>query len=75
MIDKLILYMVNLGLLTSVASLLTLILVCAISDLTVNSTYAGKNTQFLVMPHSFAFVALTIIRSRRVSQTVTIRAS
>ncbi|KAJ7248793.1 hypothetical protein C8J57DRAFT_1240207 [Mycena rebaudengoi] len=45
MIGKLILYMVNLGLLTSVASLLTLIL-------------------FLVMPHSFAFVALTLIRSR-----------
>ncbi|KAJ7292697.1 hypothetical protein C8J57DRAFT_1703604 [Mycena rebaudengoi] len=45
MIDRLILYMVNLGLLTSVASLLTLIL-------------------FLVMPHSFAFVALTLIRSK-----------
>ncbi|KAK7030678.1 hypothetical protein R3P38DRAFT_2929869 [Favolaschia claudopus] len=45
MIDKLILYMVNLGLLTSVASLLTLIL-------------------WLVMPHSFAFVSLTLIRSK-----------
>ncbi|KAJ7248822.1 hypothetical protein C8J57DRAFT_1672696 [Mycena rebaudengoi] len=51
MIDKLILYMVNLGLLTSVASLLTLIL-------------------FLVMPHSFAFVALTIIRSRLYSNAL-----
>ncbi|KAJ7103760.1 hypothetical protein C8R44DRAFT_808080 [Mycena epipterygia] len=45
MIDKLILYMVNLGLLTSVASLLTLIL-------------------WLVMPTSFAFVSLTLIRSK-----------
>jgi len=45
MIDKLILYMVNLGLLTSVASLLTLIL-------------------WLVMPSSFAFVSLTLIRSK-----------
>ncbi|KAJ7890605.1 hypothetical protein B0H14DRAFT_1111775 [Mycena olivaceomarginata] len=45
MIDKLILYMVNLGLLTSVASLLTLIL-------------------WLVLPKSFAFVSLTLIRSK-----------
>ncbi|KAJ7876811.1 hypothetical protein B0H13DRAFT_2548140 [Mycena leptocephala] len=45
MIDKLILYMVNLGLLTSAASLLTLIL-------------------WLVMPSSFAFVSLTLIRSK-----------
>ncbi|KAJ6604986.1 hypothetical protein B0H10DRAFT_2077583 [Mycena sp. CBHHK59/15] len=44
-IDRLILYMVNLGLLTSVASLLTLIL-------------------WLVQPNSFAFVSLTLIRSK-----------
>ncbi|KAJ7243467.1 hypothetical protein C8J57DRAFT_1243414 [Mycena rebaudengoi] len=56
MIGKLILYMVNLGLLTSVASLLTLILLIQLT--------LGKNMQFLVMPHSFAFVALTLIRSR-----------
>ncbi|KAJ7634071.1 hypothetical protein DFH06DRAFT_677105 [Mycena polygramma] len=45
MIDKLILYMVNLGLLTSIASALTLIL-------------------WLVLPNSFAFVSLTLIRSK-----------
>ncbi|KAJ7864790.1 hypothetical protein B0H14DRAFT_3602132 [Mycena olivaceomarginata] len=45
MVDKLILYIVNLGILTSAASLLTLIL-------------------WLVMPNSFAFVSLTLIRSK-----------
>ncbi|KAJ6604980.1 hypothetical protein B0H10DRAFT_2195602 [Mycena sp. CBHHK59/15] len=44
-IDRLILYMVNLGLLTSIASALTLIL-------------------WLVRPNSFAFVSLTLIRSK-----------
>jgi hypothetical protein len=68
MIDRLILYMVNLGLLTSVASLLTLILVRSFSRVSSRISNSGlTRLQFLVLPQSFAFVSLTLIRSKRES--------